>query len=244
MGVRAWLLGPLVGGGVVKPYWSDGQVSLYHGDFREVTAWLDAKVLVTDPPYGVHHSPRGTRGSNSPVIAGEIRTGRAADRELGPGHVALRDEALDMWGARPAVVFGSWRAPRPAKTQALLIWDTMTIGLGGVGPWRPSHQEIYLRYWPNPRRAAREARGTVLRYPALRGAARHGHPSPKPLPLMGELIGTCPAGMIADPFAGVGATLIAARDLGVPAVGVELREDYCETAARRLSLPQLDREAS
>jgi site-specific DNA-methyltransferase (adenine-specific) len=79
----------------------------------------------------------------------------------------------------------------------------------------------------------------VLRYPALRGKDKHGHPSPKPVPLLGDLIGTCPPGMIADPFAGVGSTLIAARDLGIPSIGVEIEERYCETAALRLSLPRL-----
>ena len=72
-----------------EPYWSDGTVTLFLGDCREITDWLEGDVLVTDPLYGVHHSPRGTRGSNAPVLAGELRTGRAADRELGPEHVAL-----------------------------------------------------------------------------------------------------------------------------------------------------------
>ncbi len=217
-----------------EPYWTDGQVTLYVGDCLEVTEWLAADVLVTDPPYGVHHSPRGTRGSNSPVITGEIRTGRASDRELGPGHVAARDAALTLWGPRPAVVFGSWRAPRPPRTQARLIWDRVHPGLGGVGPWRPSDDEIYLLGWPNPRGAPGPAMGTVIRCPGLRGDAKPDHPSPKPVALMEALIATCPPGAVADPFAGSGSTLIAARNLGRRAIGVEISERHCEVAARRL----------
>jgi hypothetical protein len=37
-----------------------------------------------------------------------------------------------------------------------------------------------------------------------------------------------------DPFAGSGTTLLAAKRVGVSAVGVEIEERYCDLAARRL----------
>jgi site-specific DNA-methyltransferase (adenine-specific) len=69
-----------------------------------------------------------------------------------------------------------------------------------------------------------------------RGAG-NGHPTVKPLDLMRYLVRlVCPpGGIVLDPFMGSGTTLLAARSLGMRAIGIERDEQYCRIAVQRLA---------
>ena len=76
----------------------------------------------------------------------------------------------------------------------------------------------------------------------LTPARRAGHPAPFPVELARRAIrlSTWPDEIVFDPFAGSGSTLLAARQLGRRAIGVERSERYCELAADRLAQGGLD----
>ncbi|MCG3132750.1 MAG: hypothetical protein FLDDKLPJ_03616 [Phycisphaerae bacterium] len=64
------------------------------------------------------------------------------------------------------------------------------------------------------------------------------HPTVKPLALMEylcRLTSTPAGGLVLDPFAGAGTTLIAARRARRPCLGIEIDKKYVEVATRRLS---------
>lgn len=205
-------------------YYQDDLVTLYHGDCREVLAWLAADVLVTDPPYGMAYESNLNRDKRN------VKVGRPV---VGDTDLTARNDCLAMWGDRPALVFGTWRVERPAATKALLVWHK--VGAGGMGdlsiPWLPTHEEVYVlgSGFTGKRSDA------VLSVRALMSNdhGRPDHPTPKPVPLMAQLIEKT-VGTIADPFAGSGSTLVAAKQLGRKAIGVEIDERYCEVTAKRL----------
>ena len=60
------------------------------------------------------------------------------------------------------------------------------------------------------------------------------HPTEKPQALLRYLIGKLAPESVLDPFGGSCATLLAAADLGVKSIGIEIDERNCERAAQRL----------
>jgi site-specific DNA-methyltransferase (adenine-specific) len=213
----------------VKPYWTGSNITLYLGDCREVTEWLAADVLVTDPPYG-----RGWRQGAEPSKNGARHDGIAGDDDT-----TIRDHALAMWGARLAVVFGDLMLKPPLRNKLTMVYrKPANAGTrGAMAGFRRDLEAIYLLGpWPSGigGRSSLIVTGAGSQSGENGTPGRYGHPHAKPVDVMETLIQACPPGIIADPFAGSGSTLVAARNQGRHAIGVEIDERYCEMAARRL----------
>jgi len=209
---------------MTTPYFQNDLVTLYHGDCLEVKEWLTADVLVTDPPYGMAYKSNRVKGRDFQMVANDK-------------NVEIRDKALALWGAGPALVFGTWRVERPANIKNLLIWSKGDDpGMGDLTmPWGNSHEEVYVF----GHGFVGQRGSSVIKANKPPVANRPDHPTPKPVGLMETLIQKT-LGVIADPFAGSGATLMAARNLGRHSIGVEMEEKYCELIANRLSQEAFD----
>jgi hypothetical protein len=71
---------------------------------------------------------------------------------------------------------------------------------------------------------------------AQSGPRRNDHPTVKPIALMRWLVRlvTPPGGVVLDPFAGSGTTLVAATIEGFESIGMELDAHYCDIAEARV----------
>jgi DNA modification methylase len=217
--------------GLPDPYYVDDYCTIYCGDSRDLLPLIDADVMVTDPPYGYAYASNHEGKWRGQQIAND------AD-------LAARDAVIEAWGDGTALVFGSWKRPRPEATREMLVWDKgVCVGMGDLRiPWGASHEDIYV-LGPWDKAADVKRSGTVLRHQrpvTWSGASgQREHPNEKPIPLMRELIGKCPPGTIIDPFMGSGSTLRAAKDLGRKCIGIEVDPKWCEVAVRRLAQDNL-----
>lgn len=222
---------------MAEPYYCDNAVTLYHGDCLEITQWLDADVLITDPPYGIAWKRPLTKSMKGFAANAGI---------LNDDTLTARDTALALWGAtKPALCFGSLSVEYPLNWKRMLVFEKpLHAGLMGTRiPWFKNWEPIFvIGDWPDqtPTRSSVLATrwASASGYRSYTGSAGHSHA--KPLDVMESLVEACPAGVVADPFAGSGSTLIAARNLGRTAIGVELEERYCEIIATRLDQMCLD----
>lgn len=206
------------GGVVSEPYYSDESVTLYHGDCCEVTEWRDVGAIVTGPPYGLADVLSGGGGEWG-LYAGNP-AGLPWDREA-PAIVATLPTV-----AEHVIVWGGNYFPLPPR-RGWLVWDKI------VRKFSSGHCELAWTTLDQPVRAFSFSHGQLANEGKL-------HPTQKPVDLMAWCLSFLPDGTVADPFAGSGSTLVAAKRLGRKAIGVELDERYCEIAAKRLAQGVLD----
>jgi DNA modification methylase len=216
--------------------YQDEFVTLYQGDCLEETGWLDCDTLITDPPYGGNWNRGKLYGKGNRANGDSIRNDKTTD---------VRDSVLELWGnERKALVFGSMKVPRPQDTKHVLVYRKPGDSgrWGTLGGYRHDLEEIYmLGKWPAGVTGDAAASSLVTTSEVMISGkfgltARAGHPHAKPVDLLHKLIMNIEQpGVIADPFTGSGSVLVAARELGLRAVGVELDKFWAKRCAIRLS---------
>ena len=216
-----------------KPYFELDGITLYHADCRHVLPELapgSFEMVLTDPPYLVSYA--GRWDGNREVIEGDSDPSwlRPVFSEVWR---VLKEDALclSFYGWPQADVFlGTWKQVgfRPVS---LLVLIKDRWGFGQFT--RAQHETPYLLAKGHPKppaRAVSDVFDWVSASPLL-------HPNQKPLGAIATVIATYAsrAAALLDPFCGCGTTLVAARMLGIHAVGIEIEERFCEVAALRLS---------
>lgn len=230
----------------MKPYYDQDGIRIYHGDCRDALP-IACDSVVTDPPYGVGLTGKLARTRNT-----------AGDGVFRPGHYAFEDSAGYVAAVVVPVInqcrsFAKVVVVTPGTRNLWLYPPADDVGCfysasgTGRGRWGFTCSQPILFYGPDPYLAAcMGARPNSLGQTYPNDANKVGHPCAKPLPMWRWLVAraSLQGGTILDPFMGSGTTLVAAKQLGNKAIGIEIEERYCEIAATRLSQGALPMEFS
>ena len=188
----------------MKPYYQDEFITLYHGDCRALTDVWFSADVLVTDPPFPDYHVE--------------RYGYSKDQ-------------LEQFRYLPCRQFVFWttRVDFPLDWRARHVWDKRKGGAGSAYEFvyeRNGSSEQWV--WPfvsiqNPVRAQFSKDDFT------------GHPSQKPWRLISAILGVCDSPkLVCDPFAGSGSTLVAAKNLRLNSVGIEIEERYCEIAADRL----------
>ncbi len=204
-------------------------------DVARLAAGVAVDLCLTDPPYNVdYQSSLGLKIEND-------ATSERAFRALLEDAFAAADSIT-----RPGAAFYVWHADRrsAAFRDALegvgwqiyetLIWVKNSLVFGDSDyQWR--HEPCFYGWKPGDGRLWNGGRKetTVLEYDKPR--KNEAHPTMKPVALFERLIrnSTNYGDAIYDPFAGSGASFIAAERLGRRCFGLEISPRYCDAIIRR-----------
>ena len=249
----------------LKPYFTDGQVSLYLGDCREVlpALALEADCIVADPPYGETSLPWDSWPAGWLYAAADVTSSLWCFGSLRM-FLAHAGE-FSGWKLSQDVIWEKHNGSGFANDRFKRVHES--IAHWYRGDWASVYRDPPVTNDATKHQFRRKARpphmgetgsavfgsedgGPRLMRSVIAVRSMHGralHPTEKPVGILDPLISyACPpGGLVLDPFAGSGSTLDAARASGRRAVGVEADERYCELASRRLSQGVLfDGEAS
>jgi DNA modification methylase len=228
-----------------------GPHRLLCGDARDagalagLVAGANVEALWTDPPYGVSYVGKT---KDSLTIENDGRDGLAAllvaafnavDTVLAPsGRFYIAAPAGPQGTVfRNAIIDVGW------KLHQVLVWvkDTMVLG---HSDYHYAHEDVLYGSKPGPGRVGRgnhegsrwyggHDKTTVFQVPRPRRSEQH--PTMKPVDLIyRQLVNSTARGdVIMDPFAGSGSTLLAAHQLGLRCMAVELDAGYCDVIRAR-----------
>lgn len=236
----------------LRPYYDQDGITIYHGDCREVIYQLGSvHAVVTDPPYcSGGFNEAGKRAASGMGLRSETirEVGWFVNDNMTTAGIGWMLSHVAGWCARRMppggtfTAFTDWRmvpALVPAiesggmRYQSLIVWVKPNAGLGNG--FKAQH-ELAMHF----------SNGTPTYY-ALDGSnvingkrvhsSEREHQTQKPIGLISEIIRvvTERGQIVLDPFMGSGSTLVAAKQMGRRAIGIELDEKYCEIAVRRLA---------
>jgi site-specific DNA-methyltransferase (adenine-specific) len=237
---------------LVQPYYreEDYGISIYHGDCEELLEVVvepgSVAMVLTDPPYGVEYISNHRK---DPHRWGDDWLPRVDKEVVGDDHLPVeivkdlaplvRDTGAIYWfcteyGITP---FRDAAVAEGMTERRAIVWDKGNHGSGDLEGDYGSRCE-FIAWAAKGRHLLRGERPiNLLKFDKVSGnSPDFVHSCQKPEDLLRYLIekSTDPGDLILDPYMGSGSTLRAAKDMGRRCIGIEVKEEHCASARKRL----------
>lgn len=204
-----------------KPYYDKDGITIYHADCRDILPYLpNVDLVLTDPPYGMGYK------SNWSAVWRQKKA-------------IANDSQFPLWvfEIEPSIAMFVWcrwdnlyELPKP---KSFIAWDKGAHSMGDLKHEFGRRWEG-CAFYPGPNHAFSKRPADLIICPRVPAESMR-HPTEKPVGAITPLIACHNAKTILDPFMGSGTTLVAAKQLGKRAIGIEIDEEYCKIAVERLS---------
>jgi site-specific DNA-methyltransferase (adenine-specific) len=216
----------------MTPYYDDAGITIYHGDNRLVLPTLTVvDHVMTDPPYSDDTHTGARTGDLEGVLVDFASISSNIIRQT------LELCQIRRW----AVLTCDWQHVLPLKIHpprglvfvrhGIWVKPNPTPQFTGDRPGQ-GFEAVAILHAEGRMRWNGGGLPAIWRDLKVAGF----HPTGKPEGLLQDWVKkfTDAGETILDPFMGSGTTLVAAKQLGRRAIGIELEEKYCEIAAKRL----------
>jgi len=237
----------------VTPYYEHAGITIYHADCREILPSIECDAVITDPPYGQ------TNLSWDRVVPGwaaQIRARTAWVFGSFKSLCVITTTEFSGWSIAQEIVWEKHNGTNLHNDRFRRVHE-LAVQLY-LGAWETIWTNPQFTHDATARTVRKKARpaqwlgrtgatvfrsedgGPRLMRSVIRARSCHGsalHPTQKPTAILVPLIrySVPDDGVVVDPFAGSGSTLVAAKNEGRRAIGIEIEERYCEIAAKRLA---------
>lgn len=206
--------------------------TIIEGDCLEVMRGFADKsfdLVLTDPPYGIGEAAGKNKSRSKLAVAKDFGDEDWDDERPSK---EFFDEIRRV--SKNQIIFGgNYFADFLPPSQRWLVWDKEN----GASDFADCELA-----WTSYDKAVRRLkfRWAGMLQEDMKHKEARWHPTQKPIEVMKWCLSLCPEiKSVLDPFSGSGTTILAAKQLELEAVGIEISPKYCEVARSRLSQDKL-----
>lgn len=205
-----------------SPYYQEDGITIYNCDCRDIINSIPKiDLTLTDLPYGLNIEYESYSDSKENL------------------QLIIKDVFSDVVEKSKTVL-----TTVGTDNEKMFDYDSLfMIYQPANASWYKNHGHMEhqpLLFWGEEPHASLKDKWVTIKM--TEHAKKYNHPCPKPLKTWSKILlrgSANKSDLIFDPFMGTGTTLVAAKNLGRKAIGVEIEKKYCDIAIERLAQKEI-----